>query len=336
MIRAILSFLLTPIKLPFKALLWPAQFANMLTRLCFYGLLLATVCSFLGRYYWLFDILGEFRLQITLVLFAISVVFAATLQFKKALMGLIAVACHVLILWPYTPLGTRAQPPATGPTLTLLHANLWVQNFSLGRVVTLIERSNADVISFSEYDFDWHNGLREHGVLAKYPYAIYNDDVALYSRIPLYNARLVQTGEKTSAVGDIVFNNHPLRIIAAHTWSPISHAHYQANRNDLRGLTEFILSSRRPCVLVGDLNATAWQTGLSDLLKQTQLRDTQHFSGLQPSWPTFFILPWFSIDHVLVPQTMVATSRRVGPFIGSDHFPVLTTLRFIDDAPHAP
>jgi len=77
-------------------------------------------------------------------------------------------------------------------------------------------------------------------------------------------------------------------------------------------------------ILAGDLNALPWSTTVHHLDSRTGLRRITQFT---PSWPTpqnyFPILP---IDHIYAGCGWRATSLRRGPDIGSDHYPIITTL----------
>jgi endonuclease/exonuclease/phosphatase family metal-dependent hydrolase len=56
------------------------------------------------------------------------------------------------------------------------------------------------------------------------------------------------------------------------------------------------------------------------------LRDSREGFGLQNSWPAYW--PWLSItiDHCLVSRDIRLIDRKVGPDIGSDHYPVLVEV----------
>ena len=61
---------------------------------------------------------------------------------------------------------------------------------------------------------------------------------------------------------------------------------------------------------------------------QEQLRTARH-TGLLGTWSTSrtHVLAWFPIDHVLSTPDIGLVSIRRGPDLGSDHLPVIATLR---------
>lgn len=78
-------------------------------------------------------------------------------------------------------------------------------------------------------------------------------------------------------------------------------------------------------VLAGDLNLTPWSKAFTRLLAATGLADSALGQGIQASWMSRNPVIGLPIDHVLV-KGLAATGRKVGPDLGSDHFPVVVTL----------
>ncbi len=63
------------------------------------------------------------------------------------------------------------------------------------------------------------------------------------------------------------------------------------------------------------------------------LLDSRRGFGVQRSWPTSMKVSILGtmripIDHALVSRDVKVLDRRVGPFIGSDHFPIMVDIAF--------
>ncbi|MCI0525996.1 MAG: hypothetical protein L0Y56_00890, partial [Nitrospira sp.] len=56
------------------------------------------------------------------------------------------------------------------------------------------------------------------------------------------------------------------------------------------------------------------------------LKDSRDGFGIQASWPTFVPLFLIPLDHCLVHSSVQVLDRRLGPKIGSDHYPVMIKL----------
>lgn len=81
-----------------------------------------------------------------------------------------------------------------------------------------------------------------------------------------------------------------------------------------------------PSVVAEDLNVTPCSPRFERLLRETGLTDTARGRGLQGTWPVG--LPWMRIpiDHCLISESFRVVNRKVGPAVGSDHFPLLVDV----------
>jgi len=75
-------------------------------------------------------------------------------------------------------------------------------------------------------------------------------------------------------------------------------------------------------MLAGDFNTTPWAPGYRELLA-ADLRDGERALA---SWPAFLPFPVIPIDHVLVSKELRVLSKRRGPPLGSDHYPIVVEL----------
>jgi endonuclease/exonuclease/phosphatase (EEP) superfamily protein YafD len=88
------------------------------------------------------------------------------------------------------------------------------------------------------------------------------------------------------------------------------------------------IAERHRVVLMGDFNTTPWSASFGRVLDRTGLRDSATEPSERPYWarPT-----WFSrwpgiglpIDHILLSPGFRIHERRLGPFFGSDHRPLV-------------
>lgn len=78
---------------------------------------------------------------------------------------------------------------------------------------------------------------------------------------------------------------------------------------------------------MGDFNMTPWSPKFRQLVADSHLRDTVRGFGLQPTWPAGAPQFWIPIDHVLVSPDILVVDRRVGPDLGSDHYPVIVDIQ---------
>ncbi len=114
--------------------------------------------------------------------------------------------------------------------------------------------------------------------------------------------------------------------LGTHPLPPGSPERLRLRDEQLTALAGFVAGLRKPLILAGDLNVTPWSPRFERLLRETGLTDTARGRGLQGTWPVG--LPWMRIpiDHCLISESFRVVDRKVGPAVGSDHFPLLVDL----------
>ena len=103
---------------------------------------------------------------------------------------------------------------------------------------------------------------------------------------------------------------------------------------DLLNWQRFVASLAGPeeppasVLILGDLNATPWCPPLRRFLAASGLRPAASDQGLLgTSWPVPIPFLRIPLDHALLSPDLVCVSYRIGPDIGSDHFPFILEVR---------
>ncbi|MER5884121.1 endonuclease/exonuclease/phosphatase family protein [Streptomyces sp. NPDC001941] len=226
--------------------------------------------------------------------------------------------------------GPALLPAQGGHDLTVLQHNVSDENPDPEAAARALLSVRADLLALEEVT---PAALpRYRAVLdAAYPYHARSGTVALWSRLPLRDARPLdirpagvpedwQRGLRATAAtarGDVavyVVHLPSVRIGAGGLRS--------ARRDQSAARLGHLLAAEAEerVVLLGDLNGTVQDRGLAPL---TSRLDTPR-SGLAPSWPAG--LPLARIDHVLARAATVTRIGR-GPATGSDHLPVVGKVR---------
>ena len=91
----------------------------------------------------------------------------------------------------------------------------------------------------------------------------------------------------------------------------------------LAELATLVGHQRHPVMLLGDLNASPWSYPFRRLLRDTGLLNSMRGWGVQPTWPAPLGPLGIPIDHVLHSEEIRITRRSTGPWIGSDHLPLI-------------
>jgi endonuclease/exonuclease/phosphatase (EEP) superfamily protein YafD len=228
-----------------------------------------------------------------------------------------------------------------------LHSNLFgAKNRDPQPFIQLVRTVKPDIFDVVEYDEFWRHSLEHSGLLDAYPYRVAaRGNMGLYSKLPLSHARITfadssqKVANQANIIAQFTLNREPVTILVAHPASPIRPSHLQWLQQSFHAWEVKRKQLGTNLIIVGDLNTSPWSREFNTLIESTGLRDSQLGFGIQPSWPT--LLPilgiktypnWLTpllrvpIDHVLVSPNFEVLSRQTGPFVGSDHLPVIIQL----------
>jgi endonuclease/exonuclease/phosphatase (EEP) superfamily protein YafD len=217
--------------------------------------------------------------------------------------------------------------PGPADRLRLLMLNLHWRNDHYEEVRALLHDESADVVGLLEFSSAWSIQLDD--LRANYPYRLelpgYGQGLALWSRRPFVDGAgtIVQTAHSGPAAwADLDLSGKTVRVWLIHPPCPITIR--GPDRESSPGLIEIgrrIAATRGPTIVLGDLNRTDGSPFFDDFQATIGLRDSRLGFGRQPSWPCWspYRIP---IDHAFLADDLAVVERRLGPHVGSDHFPL--------------
>ncbi|QQE10642.1 endonuclease/exonuclease/phosphatase family protein [Planctomycetota bacterium] len=240
---------------------------------------------------------------------------------------------------------------ATVPTpLKLLHLNVNNQNPNIAAVADYILSSGADLVFLQEVNYRWIEGLNN----TMEPYELHTPrprpdpfGVALFINknpenpfilenatiIDLANLNIpaieahVSVGEQAYAILSV--HAHPPLIPTA----PSTYTGWMSDIRDkqLRAAYYWASQQSNPPIIIGDLNATPFSYTMREIMNPVETEPVLVYSqqgyGYAPTWPAQ--LPYFlrlPIDHCLISPKLQATTRTLGPNVGSDHLPLYVEI----------
>ena len=241
-----------------------------------------------------------------------------------------AAAAAVLALAPVVPwyFGADAEPDdPQRHWVKLLVSNVFFENREHKYIRRLVAAEDPDVVGLVEVTSRW---LRELKVLREtYPYHFEAPDehfvgLALYSRLPLENAHMLQLPDEPSTPAIAATLKTPggdVEIVLVHPMSPIDAEFIRRRNEQIRALAEYVHAAGRPVVIAGDFNLTMWNAGYRPLTDVAELHNARVGHGVGPTWPSIWRLG-VPIDHILGTQAVQFRNFRVLSDVGSDHLPV--------------
>jgi endonuclease/exonuclease/phosphatase (EEP) superfamily protein YafD len=286
------------------------------------------VISLLGRYFFVAEIISNFRCQIMFMLLPFVFLLFSIRIWGWGIVVTIATAWSMFgVVSVYLP---AAQPPAGPQKIKIMSFNVLANNGLSQMVFERIREADPDVVTILEFNGSWQEKLQ--GLEKEYPYQIleprwHGYGVAIFSRYALSNTRLHQlTADETDVpvlITDVSSGDTTIRLFAAHLFSPTNWQRLALRNRQLREIAKLVNTSRQPTIVMGDFNGAPWSVFLNDFLRTTGLRDSRQGFGFQASWHTAFPLLRVPIDQAFVSDEVCVHDRYVAERAGSDHFPVV-------------
>lgn len=310
--------------------------AVALTLLAQIGLMAAQLGSMLlDRHLWLADLANFIRPHLLLASFAL---FLAGALLRRRSTQLAGIAMMLAALWPYLWLPAPAEP-APGRPLTLVSANLLIDNFAVNRFVAVPEIASADILVMQEVRRKWQVDL---GATGKWPYESSQDlransDMKVFSRFPILSEQKIpalngDTGGRHALRLELQVDDQRVTLYALHPQTPRSPRKWRERSAYLADVMSAVGDepADQPVILAGDWNTPSWSPFMRDFLDATGFRTTE--SRWWPA-PTRFSVRFGGItqlgtpiDRVVVSPHLGLLDLTIGPDFGSNHLPVIVRL----------
>ena len=233
------------------------------------------------------------------------------------------------------------QPPAAGPVLRVLTANLLAGRASAEAVTGLVRRTHADVLFVQELtgpaavrlDRAGLGDLLPHRVTQPVPHGTAG---SIYARYPLRGrpAAAPSAAARCTARLDLP-SGQLVQLACIHAappkppWSPAATARWHSQLAALPAPGDI------PCILAGDFNATLDHVQFRQLLRRGWADAAgQVGHGLSPTWGPRPSRPpaLLAIDHVLTDRRCAVLATAACRLTGTDHRALYAELRL--PAPH--
>ena len=286
-------------------------------------LLFFTVAGYFRSIWW-FSLLDFFRLQysfIACILIAVSLVYADA---AGVFTGAIILGLNIYRMHKFLPNPTARN--AAGQK-TFLSVNAYKDNHSPDQLKKLIDEVAPQTLLIMEMTDELEDVLSE--ILADYPHKLESPvrdgfKIVLLSKNVLENAHVSFHGPHDTPLlkAEAEIEGQRVQIYSAHPKPALNKQWYEERHAYFAEIEDVIQGGELPIVIMGDFNSVPWETHFSKFLNNTGLKSTLEGYGYKVTWPVY--LPFFGVpmDHILVSKSLRYSSLRVGPYVGSDHFPI--------------
>jgi endonuclease/exonuclease/phosphatase (EEP) superfamily protein YafD len=295
------------------------------------GCSVALVAGFFGALHPAFDSFAHFRVHLAVLMALCALPLLATsFRLQAATALLFAVAAFATTsnalprLWQVQ--AAYVAKPGDQPVYRLLQMNLRFNNPTPKKVLSLIGRTNPDVITLDEVSEMWTTELGyitsayPYRILCPYPNGVFG--VALLSRRPFAAGTQPRCDWRGAmAIATVDFGGTDVDVAALHlTWP------WPRNQSrQIGGLSEEFASLGETSIMACDCNAVPWSAAIrrvADLGKLTVAPSPG------PTWlfiklPDFLRFAGLPIDQVFSKGAILIHSVSRLENNGSDHLPVM-------------
>lgn len=252
----------------------------------------------------------------------------------------LAIGFQLRMVLPYTRLWKQevllAKAMDNPVQVKLMVSNVLTPNNNTQALVDLVSQKQPDILITLESDKKWERALE--AIEPEYPYTVKVPLDNLYGMHLYSKLELIDPEVKYLLIDDIPSIHTQVRlsndeVIWLYCLHPMPPSPTEADKSTTRDAELLIVgrhikANDQTAILAGDLNDVAWS-------KTTLM--FQRISGLlDPRIGRFFIntfhvnypfLRW-ALDHIFHSPCFTLVNIERLPSIGSDHFPVLTTLQY--------
>lgn len=285
----------------------------------------------LARLSWRADMLTHLQ-ELGFLATVARLIVSASLQRREALAWLALALVQVGPLLRYEGPNPVPPDPAHSQRLKVLMANVLHTNERFELLADLIRREQPDIIGLVEVTDRWLVDLA--GVRRAYPYRFEASipdgavGLTLWSKRPILDSEYIGwlvPGSWPAIRITIEFAGTRRQVWLMHPSNPVRRGMDVSVADERAALAERIRRLGGSALVIGDFNCTDGSPSFFDFLTVTGLRDSRLGFGRQPSWPNWS--PYrIAIDHAFVTPDLAVADRRLGPPIGSDHFPLIVEL----------
>lgn len=254
----------------------------------------------------------------------------------------IALAFQLRMVLPYTKLwkkevlNAKDKDDAQGRQLKIMVSNVLTPNDDTQKLVELVKDKQPDVLLTLESDKKWEKALNQ--IESDYPYTVKVPLDNLYGMHLYSKLELIEPKVKYLVIDDIPSIHTQIRlhcgqVIWLYCLHPMPPSPTEADKSTTRDaellmVGKHIKDHEQTAILAGDLNDVAWSKTTRRFQRISGLLDPRigrHFiNTFHVNYP---FLRW-ALDHIFHSACFTLVDIKRMPSIGSDHFPVLTTLQY--------
>ncbi|MFP4314477.1 MAG: endonuclease/exonuclease/phosphatase family protein [Alphaproteobacteria bacterium] len=282
----------------------------------------------LSRWLWWFTVIDFFRLHYALLALILMFFAGITMNLPFLILNVITFTINLIRMRSFMPVFDR-NPQCMDKTIFSVNAHK--SNKKPEKLKKIIKNANPDVLLIMEMTDHLKDALKEE--LAYYPHTLstcVRDGFSIYllSKHPMEDKHVhhCPKGKTPLLCAKITLNGTRYQIYSAHP-KPVLSKKWRYERYAYFKEIENILKKQNlPIIMLGDFNSVPWEPHFKNFLQNNGLKSTLDGQGYCITWPAF--LPFFGVpmDHILIEKDQRFDNLCIGPYCGSDHYPISIDL----------
>ncbi len=212
--------------------------------------------------------------------------------------------------------------------LKVFYANISSINNNKQILISYLAENTPDYVLLVEMNTDWAKKLKTLEPI--YPYSKMiplegNFGLGILSKFPLEVTDVLMDRENMipALILSVGGPFGKINMAVLHAFPPIGSYGSLMRDRYIETLSSHFKEIKSPFLVCGDFNTTPWSHIFEKFLENSKL-DLP--SSTPNTWPSSFLLPSIPIDHCLS-KNLIINEYRIGPDIGSDHWPLLFTIK---------
>ncbi|MDF9797341.1 endonuclease/exonuclease/phosphatase (EEP) superfamily protein YafD [Catalinimonas alkaloidigena] len=307
---------------------------------------LVTVLPLSQQTHWIIRGMDFPRLQIMIfsIVLLIAIVFFLDERLPLTLILIFTtVLCLIWQLWwilPYTPLWQKEVKSCNEcepeRKLSIITSNVLTPNRNADALIELVNKYQPDILVTLESDKWWEKQLK--GLESVMPFTVKCPldnlyGMHLYSKLRLHDQEisfLVENDVPSIHVSLELRTGDRVRAHFIHPAPPSPTENTESAERDaeLIVIARSVVKSTQPILVTGDLNDVAWSSTTRLFRKISGLLDPRIGRGMFNTFHAKYPLLRWPLDHLFHSDHFTLLSIKRLPSIGSDHFPLFTSLAF--------
>ncbi len=326
------------------------QFRYMILSLKIIGIIIIvmSLIPLIRKDFWIFRVFEYPRLQklaVNIFLLIVYAIYQTSFQIADYIFitALLLNMFYLLVLiFPFS----RFSKKQIGKTsnvdeenaISLMIFNVYQHNKNSKACLSLIEKTNPDIVCLVETDAWWQN---EVSIIEKqYPFKVLKPlentyGMLLYSKLALLESSInfiVKDDIPSIQTQVELKSGKKVKLYCVHPEPPVPNENPKSTARDkeLLLVAKDAEKQNLPVIVMGDLNDVAWSYTTDLFCKISKLLDPRKGRGFFNTFNAKIPIMRFPLDHIFCSDDFCVTSIKRLPFAGSDHYPMYIKLQYAD------